>query len=135
MTDPKLCAKLAQIMAKAERALLAARNMVVRDKSPDFAVSRAYYAVFYAMEAALLSQGKTFSKHQGVIAAFSKDFVRTGTFPSHFGASVGRLFRDRQMGDYRFDASIAEEHAEQDIAIAEEIVHAVRQHLADSSFL
>ncbi|MBI4830274.1 MAG: HEPN domain-containing protein [Candidatus Lindowbacteria bacterium] len=31
----------------------------------DFAVSRAYYAMFYVAEAFLLGEGLTFSKHSG----------------------------------------------------------------------
>src|SRR5438034_8210429 len=42
------------------------------------AVSRAYYAAFYAAEQALGSLGESRSKHSGVIAAFSKVAVREG---------------------------------------------------------
>lgn len=36
----------------------------------DFAVSRAYYAMFYIAEAFLLGQDLSFSSHAGVISAF-----------------------------------------------------------------
>ncbi len=42
------------------------------------AVSRAYYAAFYAAEAALLAVGETRSKHGGVISAFGKYVVQGG---------------------------------------------------------
>ncbi len=40
------------------------------------AVNRAYYAIFYAANALLATQGITRSKHSGVIAAFRQYFVR-----------------------------------------------------------
>ena len=42
------------------------------------AVSRAYYAMFYATTALLGSRGLWRSKHQGLIAAFGKYFVKSG---------------------------------------------------------
>jgi len=37
--------------------------------------------MFYTVEALLLSQNLTFSKHSAVISAFGKNFVKTGIFP------------------------------------------------------
>jgi predicted nucleotidyltransferase len=42
------------------------------------ATSRAYYAAFYAAEAALLSLGETRSKHSGVLSAFGLLVVKQG---------------------------------------------------------
>jgi len=42
------------------------------------AVSRAYYAMFYATTALLGSRGLWRSKHQGLIAAFGEQFVKPG---------------------------------------------------------
>ena len=47
----------------------------------DFAVSRAYYAMFYVAEAFLLGIGLSFSRHAGVIAAFGERFAKTGIVP------------------------------------------------------
>jgi len=55
------------------------------------ASSRAYYATFYAMEAALLSKGLLRSKHGGVISAFNQYFIKTGILPSHFGALISNF--------------------------------------------
>jgi len=40
--------------------------------------------MFYAVEALLLSRELSYSIHSGVIAAFAKEFVKTGTFDSRF---------------------------------------------------
>jgi uncharacterized protein (UPF0332 family) len=58
-------------MRRAERSLRSARNLL-DDGDHDFAISRAYYAMFYAATAALLSQNIKRSKHSGVIAAFAQ---------------------------------------------------------------
>jgi len=42
------------------------------------AVSRAYYAMFYAVTAVLGSRGLWRSKHQGIIAAFGEHLVKPG---------------------------------------------------------
>jgi hypothetical protein len=39
------------------------------------------------------------------------------------------LFRERQIGDYEFDVSVAESDADEDIAIATEIVTAIERML------
>ena len=44
------------------------------------AISRAYYAMFYAVLALLANQTSKTSKHSGVISKFDRDFVKTGHF-------------------------------------------------------
>jgi len=72
--------QFAKIITKAESSLdVAKRNF--QEGYYDFASSRAYYAVFYAIQAALLTKGLSFSKHSSTIGAFNKHFVKTGIFP------------------------------------------------------
>ena len=101
-TDPALQEQLKSMMSKARRSLNAARRHLA-DSDFDFAASRAYYAAFYAMEAALLTRGVTCSTHGGVLASFSERFIKTGSLPTEFGSKATRLFRERQIGDYEFD--------------------------------
>ena len=58
-----------KLLVKAGRALRAA-GLLLRDGAPDFAAGRAYYAMFYAAEAALAEKDLEFRKHSGVHAAF-----------------------------------------------------------------
>jgi uncharacterized protein (UPF0332 family) len=64
------------------------------------AVNRAYYALFYAASTLLLEEGRKFTKHSGVRAAFNREIIKPGRFPKHHGELYNRLFRDRQKGDY-----------------------------------
>ena len=44
------------------------------------ALNRAYYAMFYALQALILQNKIKISKHSGVISFFDKEYVKTGIF-------------------------------------------------------
>jgi uncharacterized protein (UPF0332 family) len=73
-----------------------------------FAINRAYYALFYAVSALFLEEGRQFGKHSGVRSAFNKEVVKPGRLKEEHGKLYNQLFRDRQEGDYvaftKFDA-------------------------------
>jgi uncharacterized protein (UPF0332 family) len=123
-TDPALREQLESMSSKVRRSLKAARRHLA-DADFDFDASRAHYAAFYAMEAALLAQGVTCSTHGGVLTTFSERFIKTGALPSDFGSKAARLFRERQIGDYGFDVSVTGPDAEQDVAAAADMVDAI----------
>jgi uncharacterized protein (UPF0332 family) len=58
---------------------LARAEADVADESYSFAVSRLYYAVFYAVSAALAAEGKTYGKHSAVRSMFNRHYVKEGT--------------------------------------------------------
>lgn len=64
------------------------------------AMNRAYYAVFYAVTAALVDRGREFKKHAGVRSAFHRELVKGGLLSTEMGAVYDRLFQDRQHSDY-----------------------------------
>ena len=67
------------LLAKSAQSIDAA-SLLLNDNYVDFSASRAYYAMFYAVEALLLSRDLSFSKHSAVISAFGKDYIKTGVF-------------------------------------------------------
>lgn len=85
--------------------------------------SRAYYASFYAAEAALLTLGESRSKHSGVLSAFSELVVRKQGFDPAIGRSLRRLFDLRNKADYDWlETPPPDEDA---VAIAQPFVDAV----------
>lgn len=70
----------AALLRKAHTSLHAAR-LLAGEKLYDFAVSRAYYTMFYIAEALLLGQGLSFSKHSAVLAAFGERLAKQGIVP------------------------------------------------------
>jgi uncharacterized protein len=88
------------------------------------AISRAYYAAFYAAEAALGLLGESRSKHSGVIAAFAKLLVREGEFDEDTGRRLRSLFEQRNAADYG-EAEVSRGDAELAIEDARLVVEAV----------
>jgi uncharacterized protein (UPF0332 family) len=88
------------------------------------AISRAYYAAFYAAQEALLVLGETRSKHAGVLSAFVRLVVREGGVDEERGRLLRSLFERRNDADYGgIDAS--REDADEAIRDAEQLVDAV----------
>lgn len=87
------------LMARADTELRAAQTLE-EARFPAQATSRAYYAAFYAAEAALLSLGETRSKHSGVLSAFGLLVVKQGGFDPALAAELRRLFELRSIADY-----------------------------------
>jgi len=75
--------EISDLIKKAERSLKAA-SQLFEEGYLDFAVSRAYYAMFYVAEACLLTKGLSYSKHSGVISGFSQHFIKTNIFDYKF---------------------------------------------------
>jgi len=83
-------------MVLAEQALNTAQITL---SAGDFraAVNRAYYAVFYAASAMLLTQGIERSKHSGVLSAFRKHFVRPGLIEAEYSSVYGEALVIREV--------------------------------------
>lgn len=79
----------------------------------DFSASRAYYAMFYAAEALLLEKGMSFSSHSAVIAAFGKEFAKSGALDP----KLHRFLIDgqdlRNAGDYDVGTPVAGAQADE----------------------
>jgi uncharacterized protein (UPF0332 family) len=86
-------------MSRARRSLSAAR-LLLEAGNADFAASRAYYAMFYAAEALLLSRGLAFSRHAAVVAEFGREFVRSGELAAEYGRSLRDALEERIVADY-----------------------------------
>jgi uncharacterized protein (UPF0332 family) len=116
-----------QIHALIEKArrYLRSTELLIQDGDYDSAVSRAYYAMFYASEAALLKKEMTFSSHKAVISAFGQYFVKTGIFDKRMGRDLNVIFDERQLGDYEFNFSISEDDARHALGTAQEFVNQV----------
>ena len=75
------------------------------------AVNRAYYAVFYAANALLVTKGLARGKHSGTISAFRQSFVKPGLIEPEYSEIYGSLMDDRHVSDYDMDTSIEPERA------------------------
>jgi len=109
------------LLLKAEDSLKAARLLAKRGLH-DFAVSRAYYTMFYVAEALLLTEGLSFSKHSAVISSFGQHFAKTGRVPLEFHRYLvdGQVLR--HIGDYDSKPKMSQSDASKQIKRAEKFL-------------
>ncbi|MEI2415743.1 HEPN domain-containing protein [Orrella sp. JC864] len=114
------------LMVKAKRAAMSAQSLL-DDGDPDGAVNRAYYAMFDAAKAALISagvpQGKT---HKGTLAAFSEHFVKTGIISTETGRSLKWAETVRLAADYS-DESVDLDTAQKIVQETERFISVVER--------
>jgi uncharacterized protein (UPF0332 family)/predicted nucleotidyltransferase len=125
----ELSGEIQRLMSEAERSLGAAGGLL-DDEYFDYATSRAYYAMFYAASAALLTKGLTFSRHSGVVSGFGRHFSSAELLPRQLHLDFDKAQRLRQLGDYStepFEQSTAEEV----LRDARRFVDAVRGYLEE----
>ena len=94
-----------------------------------YLLGKAYYAIFYAANALLLTRGLSRSKHSGVIAAFRQHFVKPGHIEDEYGEIYGRVMDDRNLSDYDVESSIEPERARADLSDAQRFVERVTRYL------
>ena len=113
---------------KARRSLAAARRLA-EDGDHDFAVARAYYAMFYLAEAMLLTRDLRFSRHAAVIAAVAQHFVRPAEFAIEHLDALRAGFELRQLADYISGAAITARQAQETLSRAQAFLDAAEAHL------
>jgi len=64
------------------------------------AANRMYYACFYAVNALLLREGLSATKHSGVRSLFNRHYIKTGIISADAGILYNTLFDLRQTSDY-----------------------------------
>lgn len=99
------------------------------------AVNRAYYAVFYAANALLATEGLARGKHSGTISAFRQSFVKPGLIEPEYSAIYGSLMDDRHVSDYDMDTSIEPERAASDVESARAFVARIETYLVQEGWL
>ncbi len=81
------------------------------------AISKAYYAMFYASKAILLALGEDPHKHEGVVNLFGKRVAKVGLSDPRYGRALASAERMRIDADYN----------EQYFATLEEARNALRE--------
>lgn len=118
----------AKLLEKAARSLQAAEHLTKAGNS-EFAVSRAYYTMFYVAQALLNEKELRFRKHAGVHSAFAEWFVKSGLMDKKYHRWLLATFNKRLTADYGIDAELSSEDAKLSIAQAEELLQAAKSFL------
>lgn len=90
------------LLKKAKRYLESAQ-LLLEFGDYDSAVSRIYYAAFFAAETLLDALKLEYSSHKAVISAYGKEFAQKGVLDADFHRLLIRAFEKRQQADYMAD--------------------------------
>ena len=118
--------EIAAQLERAENSLQAAKELLEKEYY-DISASRAYYAVFYASSALLLSANIDPSKHSGVIAAIHREFVKTGKLDKEQGKNLNWLFELRSVGDYGVIVHVSGDESTRAVKTAEKYIQTIKQ--------
>ena len=116
---------VAALLARAEAALAGAR-FNLEGGFADIAQGRAYYAMFHAAGAALLSLDEQPKTHAGTRTRFADLFVRTGRIDRSWLSAYTDLMARRNRADYDGETA-SEEDVARDIATAAAFVAEIRR--------
>ena len=120
-----------KLLKKAARSIDVAARLL-RDGEEDFAVGRAYYAMFYTAEALLGERDLRFSKHSGVHAAYGQYFAKTGLLDPKYYRWLLVAFDNRIIGDYGVEGWLPAEDVAETIEHAREFLQVAIRHLEKS---
>lgn len=118
-----------KLLEKAARALRVAERLR-KSRDAEFAVGRAYYAMFYVAEALLNERGLRFRKHAGAYGAFAEHFVKTGLLDKRYHRWLLAAFSKRITGDYGIEPDITADDARSLIDQARDFLEAGKQLLS-----
>lgn len=120
--------EIKSLLSRAKRYVKSAK-LLIKDGDYESSVSRMYYAMFFCVEALLLTKELSFSSHKAVISAFGEHFVKTGLFPKSMSKSLINAFEKRQFGDYEFTFVIEKEDAEEIFSQGKKFIQAITSYL------
>lgn len=126
--DKKTISLINGYLDKARKKLEVAKRLL-EGKEYEDAVSRAYYSVYHAVSALLLTEGLQARTHEGIVTLFGLHFVKTGKFDKKFGRFLTNLKDDRENGDYSLFSVIDENIAKESIIEAEQLIAEIRDYL------
>ncbi|AMM54515.1 HEPN domain-containing protein [Pyrococcus kukulkanii] len=94
-----------------------------------FAISSAYYSMFYCARALLLSKGVNPKSHAGVHAQLGKEFVKTKVLPAKLYTAYSKALNMRHTADYDVFVEYTEEDARDVLKGAEEFLKFTKEYL------
>ncbi len=96
-----------KLIEKSEHALEVAKALM-KDGYPSDAASKIYYAMFYAAQALLKSEGIDVVKHSAVESAVGYHFAKTGKFDPKYHRMLIDARKIREIADYDIQEEIVE---------------------------
>ena len=98
-------------------------------------VSRAYYAMFAIVQAALISRNIQVKTHTGLRSAFGIEFIQKGIIDKEFGRILSRGEHIREEADYGSEKSITKDEAEATLRTASSFIQVVKKNILNETHI
>jgi uncharacterized protein (UPF0332 family) len=115
-------------LRQAQNALDAGQILLSQGLYSD-SINRAYYAMFYAVLALLVTRQLGTSKHKGAISLFDREFVKTGIFSKEMSMWLHHTFEQRLEADYADLIESSLEAASECSVQAENFLRQIKEYL------
>ena len=113
-------------LEKAKNTLLDAKNYIGK-ATLESTVNRIYYAMFYTVNALLITKDLSSSKHSGICALFNKEIVNKGLVKRQLGKFYSDMKDNRQEGDYKDFVKFEKEDVEFWLKKAENFINKIEE--------
>lgn len=124
-----------QVLLRKSHKYLQSAAVLLELEDFDSCASRAYFAMFYACQAALLHVGRTIPATQGIRSAFASQFVDSGVFPDRAARALNEAAEFQEVGDYSHDFAVRRIDAERILQEAEAFVTSIDQSVLRPQFV
>lgn len=114
---------------------LKSAKVLVKEELYEDSISRAYYAIFHAAKAILLTIDVEPQTHEGAIRKFGHHFVKTGLIEKEIGRIFARAQKVREKSDYDVAKEFSEEDTNEWITMAEKFVRRIQEYLYQHDLL
>lgn len=116
---------------EAAKEALKSAIILLEAESYKAANNRAYYAIFYAINAIHALTGAAYKRHKDAIANFNKEYIKTEIFPRKIGKQIAEAEEIRHASDYDDFYIATRSEAQEQIALAQELIQLVEQYCFD----
>jgi uncharacterized protein (UPF0332 family) len=93
------------------------------------AANRSYYSIFHSMRAVFALERRDFKRHEPLIRAFCKDYIKTGIFPEKYSDIIGNARDARNRSDYLDFYVISKENVTAQTENARAFLESVKEYI------
>ena len=135
MTELKENKEAVESFKKAEESLEGAQKLL-SEGLYDFSTSRAFFAIFYAVESALKTRNLGYKSQTDVIKIFEDNFVKSGIFSGDLQEYLIYAFALRKkLKEFGKPGAISNEKAGELISMAREVIDTVGDYLKKEGYM
>jgi len=109
---------------------LEAAELLLENDHYRASISRAYYAIYYATQAVLISEDINTSTHKGLIKLFRLHFIKTSKLSNELSVILGNTYDLRQLADYGEQSELTIEIVKVTFQNAQDFLAQVKDYLA-----